>query len=454
MERSIMDLHNKSIEQAVVGILIHYGEVNDETADIIDHVKKTDFAFNDYAYIYDVICDQARLNNKFDLINIDNTLSDCWPDYENRGGFALVAELADHSSSRANLKSYADRLVKVAKARQFSERLNGAQEIMAGHHDHLAAISECQTLLSDFDYDTQKGGVEHIQHTLDDFLQGVEDALLNNGNIGKQTGIKGLDSILGGLSPGDLVIVAGKPGSGKTTLALNIARHMSMQGDNVLGFSLEMPKRQINQKLCSDIANVPLNSIRDGSAASDDAAFSRMSLYINTMKQSNFYLDDTGGLHINQLLSRARKHKMKNGKPDMIWVDYIQIVKADGDQRYLQVSNVSMALKALAKEMDCPVIALSQLKKETNGRPKKEHLRESGQIEQDADVILFVHTDNDDNVPMENQLTEAIVAKQRMGQSGTACLKNKLSVQRFECAGTSVVPDYDDKRNKSNEVFK
>ena len=313
--------------------------------------------------------------------------------------------------------------------------LNTASEIIHQQGDltenRNLAISE----LSKLDTDSHEGKLESLSKSLDDFLDDVESRFNNEGSNGLKTGFNYMDSKIGGLEDGNLIIVAGKPGSGKTTFALNIARNNFLDKNDVLMFSAEMTKRELNMKLCSDVGRVNLNSLKNGSALGDDYGYQGIANYMAKMKESPFYVDDQGGIHINQIITRAKKHKIRYGKPKLIIVDYIQIIKADAQSRYLEVSAVSMALKALAKEMECPVIALSQMKKNTNGRPVKADLRESGQIEQDADMIFFMHTDNDDNIPMQGQFTECINAKSRMGEGAIYLMENQLHQQRFVCAG-------------------
>jgi len=425
------------VEYAINGILIKESELNECTAEILETTKPDHFSMNLDRTIFNCISELAAKGDRFDLINLDTYMQKKLGHDYDAIGLAGLAERADLTPSKANAMAYVKSLLEAHSARDFLGKLNSAYEVMSENGCTTDKLNNAVSILSTMEVEASTSGVAHIKDSLSDFIDTLEQSFKGGGLVGKQTGFEGLDDAIGGLEDGNLVIIAGKPGSGKTTFALNIMRHFFMNKLKVEFYSLEMTKKELNQKLCSDIGNVLLNEIRSGNALSDDLSATKISQYLSTMSEVDFYVDDTAGLHINQIVNRCRKNKIKNGKPDLIVVDYIQIVKGDGEQRYLQVANVSSALKALAKEMQCPVIALSQLKKETHGRPKKEDLRESGQIEQDADLIFFLHTDNDDNVPMKDQLTELIVAKARMGGGGMIPLNNQLSRQRFTCAGGS-----------------
>lgn len=433
---------NEPLEKSVLGILISQGAVNDITADVIDKLRPEHFALHVNNSIYNAIYELSNSGGTFDLINLEHKLkTKGGAFYDELGGFAYLAALCEHDHLRSNLKSYADKLMESHLARVFIEKLNTASETIHGTGEIQENLNKCVSILSEVEFDSGKKSVVHAGDTMSAFIDSLEKAFTGGGLVGMETGFDKLDEHTGGFAGGDLVIVAGKPSSGKTTLALNIARKQILDRKNVLFFSAEMSTDQINQKMFADIGNVPLNLVRNGRCLDDDLYAAKLGDFIPRMRESNFHIDDTGGIHINQILSRARKHKLKHGDIDLIIVDYIQIIRADGEQRYLQVSDVSMKLKALAKEMDCPVIALSQLAKNGVGRPTGSSLRESGQIEQDADVILFLHTDNDQYKPQQGQLTELIRNKVRMGEAGTSCLINQLQYQRFVCAGEQQPPE-------------
>jgi len=424
------------VERALNGILIKEGQLNDITADVLDGLSIDNFAIQNERFVFSHILELSKQGKTFDLINLDAYLSTkAKQDYEIAGGFAGLAERVDLNPSNANALAYKEKLLESHLTRNLLSSLNTASEIIHQQGDltenRNLAISE----LSKLDTDSHEGKLESLSKSLDDFLDDVESRFNNEGSNGLKTGFNYMDSKIGGLEDGNLIIVAGKPGSGKTTFALNIARNNFLDKNDVLMFSAEMTKRELNMKLCSDVGRVNLNSLKNGSALGDDYGYQGIANYMAKMKESPFYVDDQGGIHINQIITRAKKHKIRYGKPKLIIVDYIQIIKADAQSRYLEVSAVSMALKALAKEMECPVIALSQMKKNTNGRPVKADLRESGQIEQDADMIFFMHTDNDDNIPMQGQFTECINAKSRMGEGAIYLMENQLHQQRFVCAG-------------------
>lgn len=427
--------HFENLESAVIGCLISIGVVDDKTAGVLEVLKPEHFYLHVNRVIYSRIKLNSSDNKPFDLLNIDADLSRNKSDYDEIGGFAYLAEIVDLGYSQSSLELSTAKIIQAYTARNLEAKIVSAQEKLNSGFDLTESMANALSELSTIEVDQDKSGLTHIKDTLAGFINVTERAFKGGGVIGYQTGFSALDENIGGFDSGDLIVVAGKPSSGKTTLAMNLMRSAIQANDNCLIFSLEMTQSQLNQKLVADYENIPLTDIRNGSILGDDLYAARLGKYIQAMQKTNLHIDDTPALHIDTLVARARKHKIKHGKVSLVMVDYIQIVKSSAKERYMQVSDVSMKLKALAKELDCPVIALSQLAKNLVGRPSGSWLRESGQIEQDADIILFIHTDNDDNKPIDGQLTELIRNKVRMGQVGVSCLTPQLKYQRFVCAG-------------------
>ena len=256
------------------------------------------------------------------------------------------------------------------------------------------------------------------------FLE-IERLFNNRGAItGVGSGIKDLDAKTSGFQKGDMVLIAARPSMGKTTFSLNIAENAALkEGKSVVIFSLEMSKEQLAYKLLCSQANVDMLKLRTGNLEDDD--WERIARATGPLAKARIYIDDTAGISVMDMRSKCRKIKMEHGI-DMILIDYLQLMSgsAGSDNRQQEVSEISRSIKALAKEMECPVIALSQLSRapeqRADHRPMLSDLRESGSIEQDADVVMFLYRDEYYNKETEEKgIGECIIAKQRNGPVGT-----------------------------------
>ena len=252
------------------------------------------------------------------------------------------------------------------------------------------------------------------------------------------TGFDDLDHKTAGLQPSDLVIVAGRPSMGKTSFALNLVEHAVMAGDGaVLFFSLEMPAEQLVMRLLSSLGRIDQTRMRTGDMHEDD--WPRFTSAVSQLKDKNLYIDDTPAISPNELRNRARRVAREAGKLGMIVVDYLQLMRGSGnpENRTNEISEISRSLKAIAKEMRCPLVALSQLNRgleqRTDKRPMMADLRESGAIEQDADVILFVYRDEVYHPESPDKGTaEIIIGKQRNGPIGKVRLAFIGHLTKFE----------------------
>ena len=256
------------------------------------------------------------------------------------------------------------------------------------------------------------------------FLE-IERLFNNKGEItGVSSGIKDLDAKTSGFQKGDMVLIAARPSMGKTTFSLNIAENAALkEGKSVVIFSLEMSKEQLAYKLLCSQANVDMLKLRTGNLDDDD--WERIARATGPLSKAKIYIDDTAGITVMEMRSKCRKIKMEHGI-DMILIDYLQLMSGSSgnDNRQQEVSEISRSIKALAKEMECPVIALSQLSRapeqRADHRPMLSDLRESGSIEQDADVVMFLYRDEYYNKETEEKnIGECIIAKQRNGPVGT-----------------------------------
>jgi len=262
----------------------------------------------------------------------------------------------------------------------------------------------------------------------------------HSGVTGVSTGFVDLDKKTAGLQPSDLVIVAARPSMGKTTFAMNLCENAAMASDKpVLVFSLEMPAEQIMMRMIASLARVDQTKIRTGQNL-DETEWSKIASVFGMFKQkNNLYIDDSSGLTPTELRSRARRVYHENNGLSMIMVDYLQLMRAPAfsDNRTLEIAEISRSLKALAKELEVPVVALSQLNRtleqRADKRPVNSDLRESGSIEQDADLIMFIYRDEVYNDNSEDKgVAEIIIGKQRNGPIGRVRLAFNGQFSRFD----------------------
>ena len=269
---------------------------------------------------------------------------------------------------------------------------------------------------------------------LREFIDHIEECGKNGGGLsGIPTGFDDFDQACGGLHGSELIILAARPGMGKTNLALNFTSNMINQGKSVLFFSLEMSRTQLMGRLCAARSMLDYDRILKANFNEDE--YRHFTSFVGTMNKTNFAIDDRAGLSVNEIRSKARKHKMKHGL-DMIVVDYLQLISGTGESETVIVSNISKELKRISKDLDVPVVALSQLNRKVEDRADKRpipsDLRQSGSIEQDADIILFLYRDVVYNKQCPSpHLAEMIIAKLRHGQCQTITLDTQFNKCRF-----------------------
>jgi len=415
-------MHSIESECAVLGSLLIDNEIMDDINLIPD-----DFANSANRLIFETMIAMGNEGMPYDVISLYSTLGDRGNEI---GGMGYLGNII-RAVAPQNASVYAKIIKSKAKLRKLARI--GSEMVGRAHSNETAAdiIDFAQSEVLTLDED-QESSVKTVTELLPGFIDAL-DARFNNGGelSGLSTGFTDLDKITTGLHDGDLVIVAGRPSMGKTTLASNIARYIALGGKSALFFSLEMPEDQIVKREIAAIGGIELNRIRSGKMEETD--FSRVANAMSQLNNQRFLIDDTSGLNINQIRSRARRTKKKHGL-DIIVVDYLQLMDGKGDNRTQQIEMISRGLKGLAKELNVPVIALSQLNRSleqrTNKRPMMSDLRDSGAIEQDADLILFVYRDEVYNEDSPDKGTaEIIIAKQRNGEIG----KVRLVFQGHHC---------------------
>ncbi len=431
--------HSIEAEQAVLGGLMLENTAWDHVA---DRVVELDFYRPEHRLVFGAIRDLAEKSSPFDVVTLGEVL-ERRDALEEAGGMSYLGTLARDTPSAANIRAYADivrersvlrRLIAVGteiadcgfepKGREMRELLDLAErrvfEIAEAGHKHTQGFVSIKDLLT--------SAVDRIDHLYQ------QDSPIT----GVATGWDDLDEKTAGLQDGDLIIIAGRPSMGKTTLAMNIAEHAAIKdGVGVAVFSMEMPGEQLAMRMMSSLGRIDQHKIRTGKLEDED--WPRLTSALSMLKDAPLYIDDTPALSPTEVRSRARRLKREHGNLGLILIDYLQLMQVQGtvENRTNEISEISRGLKALARELSVPVIALSQLNRSleqrTNKRPMNSDLRESGAIEQDADVIAFIYRDEIYNEDTNDKgVAEVIIGKQRNGPTGTIKLTFLGKYTRFE----------------------
>ncbi|MGR6981063.1 replicative DNA helicase [Testudinibacter sp. P27/CKL/0425] len=441
--QGMMAPHSIEAEQAVLGGVLLSNEHWDP---VTEHVIADDFYTYAHRLIFSEMIELARNNQPIDIITLDQALKSKGI-LEDVGGFAYLAELSKNTPSAANILAYADIVREKAVLRELISTANKIAE--SGYNPNGQQIKEIldEAERSVFEIAEKRTGsnegpkdVISILETTLDKIELLSKSKNNNGVTGVTTGFSALDRKTAGLQPSDLIIVAARPSMGKTTFAMNLCENAMMSEDKpVLVFSLEMPADQIMMRILASMSRVDQTKIRTGKI-DDDNEWARINSTVQMFNQKpNLFIDDSSGLTPTELRARARRIYRDHGGLSMIMVDYLQLMRAPGysDNRTLEIAEISRSLKALAKELEVPVVALSQLNRSleqrADKRPVNSDLRESGSIEQDADLIMFIYRDEvyHENSELKN-IAEIIIGKQRNGPIGKVWLMFQGRFSRFD----------------------
>lgn len=431
--------HSVEAEQAILGGLMLDNQAWDKVAHIL---SEEDFYRTEHKILYKAMLDLANKNQPFDVVTILDNLNDINA-LDDAGGEVYLFELANNTPSVANVGAYADivreksvqrQLIQVATDIADSAYNPGARDV-----PELLDLAE-RKVFAIAEQTAGEGGPENIKSILTKAVERI-DLLYNNSSTltGLSTGLTDLDELTSGLQSSDLVIVAGRPSMGKTTLAMNMAEHAAIQDSKpVLVFSMEMPADSLAMRMMSSLGRIDQHRIRTGKLSDDD--WPRVTSAVHMLSGSSLFIDDTPGLTPAEMRARSRRVMKEHGQLGLIVVDYLQLMKVPGfkaDNRTGEISEISRSLKSLAKELNVPVIALSQLNRSLeqrqDKRPVMSDLRESGAIEQDADLICFIYRDevyNEDSP--DKGVAEIIIAKQRNGPIGKARAAFLGKYTRFE----------------------
>lgn len=434
---------NIEAEQAVLGAMLIDKEAIAKATEVL---SADDFYREAHRVIFSAMLELYNKNEAVDMVTVteilkrDNKLEDI-------GGIAYITSLANVVLTAANVKYHAEIVAEKSVLRQL---VRVSTEIAAmgyeANEDVGTLLDTAESRILEISNRKKKNDFTAINDILMDSVQSIESLLQNKGGLtGLPAGFADLDKLTSGLHSSDFIILAARPSMGKTALALNIVQNVALRAHKVIGgeprsvafFSLEMSKEQlVNRMLCAE-AGIDSQRLRVGEMHDED--WTHLWDACDTMSRAKIYIDDTAGITAMDMRSRARRLKAEHGL-DLIVVDYLQLMQGSGKRnnsgdRQQEVSEISRSLKALARELDVPVLALSQLSRSVESRqvkrPMLSDLRESGSLEQDADIVAFLYREDYYNPETENKHTELIIAKHRNGPVDTVNLFFQKQFTKF-----------------------
>ncbi|MCG8429187.1 MAG: replicative DNA helicase [Chromatiales bacterium] len=431
--------HSIQAEQSVLGGLMLDNSAWDQIA---DRVCEDDFYRREHRLIFRSVEALAEKGRPYDVITLSEEL-ERHAQLDEAGGLAYLGSLAKDTPSAANIKAYADIVREHSVMRQLIHV--GTDIANSGFQpegrDSAQLLDEAEQKV--FEIAEQgsrgKGGFVGIKTLLTKAVDKIETLFEQDEPItGLTTGFTDLDGMTSGLQPSDLVIVAGRPSMGKTTFAMNLCENVAINsGKPVAVFSMEMPGEQLAMRMMSSLGRIDQHRIRTGKLEDDE--WPRLTSAVSILAEAKFFIDDTPAMTPTEVRARSRRLMREHGELGLIMIDYLQLMQSPGhaENRTNEISAISRGLKALAKELNVPVIALSQLNRSleqrTNKRPIMSDLRESGAIEQDADIVMFIYRDevyNEDTT--DKGIAEIIIGKQRNGPIGTVRLTFLGQFTKFE----------------------
>jgi len=416
--------HSVEAEQSVLGGLMLDNRAWDQ---VVDRLRESDFYKYEHRLIFKAVGHLVEQSKPVDVLTISETLRER-RELDQAGGEVYLFELTNNTPSAANIVAYAD----IVRERSILRQLLAAANDIANDAFHAQGRSVTELLdaaerrvFSISEQGARNTGPVNIKDFLAKTMDRIDTLFHSNNPItGIPTGYHDLDEKTSGLQSSDLVIIAGRPSMGKTGLAMNIAEHVAIKSRMpVLIFSMEMPGEAIVMRLLSSLCRIDQLRIRTGKLADED--WPRISSTVSMLSDAPLFIDDTPALSPAEMRARARRIAKEHGQLGLIVVDYLQLMQVPGhnENRTAEISEISRSLKSLAKELKVPVVALSQLNRgleqRADKRPVMSDLRESGAIEQDADLIVFIYRDEvyNENSP-DKGTAEIIIAKQRNGPIG------------------------------------
>ncbi len=436
--------NNLEAEQSLLGSMMIDDEV---TTEILSELNEKDFYMNSHRLIFNAMYDLQREGKPVDIITLSDKLSkstekdkygnvSTTDNLQKVGGMSYLTELTDAIPSSANYRYYFNIVKKNGMLRTIINASNKISENTYKSDDAEMALAFAEKTIFDISDNQENKDLMHVNSTINQVLKGYEDVLINpDCNKGQLSHFKNLDKITNGYKGGQMIVLAARPGCGKTSFAMNIVCNIAKNEPEkvVAVFNLEMSMSELTQRILLTMASVPHESVVSGASADE---FKRLWQAKKILEQSNVYIDDTASTTPEQIMSKCRRLKQMKKRLDFVVIDYLQLLKAHTSRQSIQqeVTEISRSLKIMAKELDVPVFALSQtsrdLEKRDDGDPKMSDLRESGAIEQDADQVYFLVKQKLGEGSVEDIINLHIV-KHRSGACGTISFKWQGNMVKF-----------------------
>ncbi|MFQ7473392.1 MAG: replicative DNA helicase [Anaerovoracaceae bacterium] len=437
--------HSVEAEKSVLGAAMLS---KDALFDVVEVVRAEDFYDENHKEIFKAMLDLHRKNAPVDALTVAEELKKR-NSLNMVGGRAYIASLSSGIPTTANAMEYGKIVAEKASVRRL---IGTADDIVnkgyEGSFDANQMLDYAESGIFEISQARQKGQYTHIKDVLMENIQTIDKAAQMDGGLtGITTGFRELDEKTSGLQKSDLIILAARPAMGKTAFALSLARNAAVKGHaSVMIFSMEMAKEQLSQRLLSMESKVELQNLKTGRLERRD--WDDINVALDILSNADIHIDDTAGISIMEMKSKCRRLKAESGL-DLVIIDYLQLMNPEGksDSRTQEISVISRNLKLLARELDCPVLVLSQLSRapetRTDHRPMLSDLRESGSIEQDADIVIFLYRDEyynkeDSEKPGE---CEVILAKHRSGPTGSIDVAWVERYTQFKDKASGNIPD-------------
>ena len=426
--------YNRDAEMALFGCLLIDNEI---AAELVEKLTEDDFYQESHKYILRAMQRVFNSRKPIDLVTVADEL-DSEASLEKAGGVVYLTELTQITPSAANYKSYHEIIVRDSMNRKLIRASRKIIETSMNGADEKTSLAFAEKSSYDISKQSERSALLGMKDDdiIGDVLQKFEKLQSDPDSYkGIPTGFKRLDKMTNGLQAGALIVLAARPGMGKTSLAMNLVEHASLRaGKTCAVFSLEMPRQEIVQRLICSYANVSMKNALSGELSAKE--WKKLMLAGDQLKKSNIYIDDSSRVTPAEILSKCRRLKTTAGGVDLIMIDYIQLMTsgesnlAGAENRQQEVASITRDLKIMAKELGVPVIALSQLRRIQSKEPQLSDLRESGAIEQDADIVMFISRpeaiatkEEIDSGKIVKGAAELILAKHRAGEQGRVSLK-------------------------------
>ncbi len=436
--------HNREAEQSVIGAIFLDPQSLITASEIL---LADDFYQNAHKQIFETMLRLSDQGKAIDVVTVTEELS-AKKEIEDVGGLSYLLELANAVPTAANVAHYAKIVEEKALLRRLIRVATKIVEDGYTREDEVEALlGEAEKKMMEVANRKNAGDFKHVKDVLVETFDNIEQLQSQKGDVtGIPTGFRDLDNITAGFQRNDLIIVAARPSVGKTAFALNVAQSVAVQArENVAIFSLEMGAEQLVMRMLCAEGNIDAQVLRTGALTTED--WGKLTMAMGSLSNSGIFIDDTPGVRINEIRAKCRRLAQEHGL-GMILIDYLQLIQGSGkpgENRQQEVSEISRSLKGLARELKVPVIALSQLSRgveqRQDKRPMMSDLRESGSIEQDADIVAFLYRDDYYDKESESKnMIEIIIAKQRNGPTGTVTLAFKKEFNKFINVDWSQMP--------------